>query len=284
MLDNNFEPKMQDYENNMRGNQNIGMQNPQMTGNEYAYQQQNMMYNQNIGLQNPQMTGNEYIYQQQNMMHNQNIGVQYPHYFESKNKISHSNLDSYQGLIQEYIYKNLAPLISAILLFVAMISSNFVHYVDWGDFSKDISMNELCSYISRGAKYLDSGYKYFAIYGSFIFYLTLATMILLILGIFIDVLIVKRITSFLLVICFIVLTIIIKINEPYISDYTTFGTGYFILATGIVISIVSLYKDKHKKHSLSANSDLQRGEWRCPKCDAKNVGSFCKVCGNSHRY
>ncbi len=180
--------------------------------------------------------------------------------------------------------RNMWSLISAVLLLIAMLSSEFVHYVNWGDWEKNISLSDLCSQISRGTKGWESDYKIVVVFASWMFYLTIAAFILSVLGGFIDVIIYKKWASFLSMLCFIALTIIM-LNKRiiYLCDETSFGTGYYVLGAGIVIAIISIFKDNPPMHSLTANNDLQAGEWRCPKCDTKNIGTSCKICGMSRR-
>lgn len=180
--------------------------------------------------------------------------------------------------------RNIWSLISATLLLIAMFSSSFVHYVDWGDWEKNISLSDLCSQISRGANGLESDYKIVAVFAGWMFYVTIVTFILSVLGGFADVMIYKKWASLLTMLSFVALTIIVLNKEIiYLCDETSFDTGYYVLGAGVVSSIISIFKDNPPMHSLTANNDLQAGEWRCPKCDTKNIGTSCKICGMSRR-
>ena len=141
--------------------------------------------------------------------------------------------------------RNMWSLISAVLLFIAMVSSEFVHCVDWGDGSKRISLSDLCSLISRSTKGWESNYKIFVIFAGCMFYLTIATFIISVLGGFVEVTIYKKISGVLSALCIIVLTFVIFSKEIYISDETTLGTGYYVLVVVLWLRLLVYIRINH---------------------------------------
>ncbi len=224
--------------------QNItNVNNPQ-----YSQQtmEQQMIYQQMMNQMMQQPTG--YNYQN-------NINVNNPQY--SQQQVGYGGENNYQtNQLQSIKIRNLWSLISAVLLFIAMVSSEFVHCIDWGDWEKSISLSELCTYMRAGTKGWESNYKIFFVFASCMFYLTVATFIISVLGGFIDVTNYKKWANIISILCFAVLTIIILKGDVY-GDETSLGTGYYVLCAGIVISIVSVYKNNPPMHSLTANNDLQ---------------------------
>lgn len=101
-------------------------------------------------------------------------------------------------------------------------------------------------------------------------------------------------------ICFLCMCGLFDELFPYIGEFDDFGIGFLALIVGLLMAMISNHTDSGPKdtsvyaprrgigngvsdsNARSVTDMVQDGNnaaWICPKCDARNTGAVCKVCG-----
>lgn len=237
------------------------------------YQQQTI--NQMMAQQ--QQMSNQMMAQQQQTNNNNSVPVQAPSVFR---------------------IKNIYSLVAGIITLVAYLGSNFIINSEWDYYEKTCSVADWCSQMSIVARHIDDTVEKlpYAL-SSALNVLTIAAIIVLLVGAFTNVGSIRSLIIGLDIISLVTTIFIIFDNNGDIS----FSTSFYIMVVGLIVGIISASHSSSEKHyvyrplgngvsdsslNLSAvmNGYNDKGEWRCLKCDTKNTGSVCKFCGETRRY
>lgn len=217
------------------------------------YQQQTI--NQMMAQQ--QQMSNQMMAQQQQTNNNNSVPVQAPPVFR---------------------IKNIYSLVAGIITLVAYLTSSFIIYYDgWFYDEEKYSIADWCSLMSFVAKDTHDHTLIYMIMSS-LNILTIATIIVLLLGAFIDVSSFRSWILTLEIVAFVITFFAFK----SVDDEYRLSSSFYILLAGLIVGIISASHASSEKHYVYR--PLGKGEWRCLKCDTKNTGSVCKFCGETRRY
>lgn len=174
--------------------------------------------------------------------------------------------------------RNIWAIISGIVLLFCIIGTNFIRVIDYGDWTKTFSLSEFCTRLNGN---VNKDYAFVGKIAGGLYYLTIASLIVIGISAFVDVKKYKIIVISITLLSLFATLILVFGKGTYIGDEYSLGTDCILLIVGVVLAIKSCFADKATQHSYitSQNTGLYEYEWRCSKCDTKNTSSICKVCG-----